>query len=173
LFHPRKPFRFLGITIQGVFPKRQELFAQKLGTLVSKELISVDELVSKINGGDATKEALPFIEQHIDRFIHTKLKEEIPLLSMFIKDSTIDGIKQSMIREIELMLPEVLRKVTDKIKTNVNVEEIVYDKVKNFSSDKLEEILYSIMKKEFVFIEVIGAVLGFIIGIVQILITYL
>ncbi len=41
LFHPRKPIRFLGMTIQGIFPKRQELFAQKLGVLVSKELISI------------------------------------------------------------------------------------------------------------------------------------
>lgn len=49
----------------------------------------------------------------------------------------------------------------------------MFEKVKNFSSDKLEEILYSIMKKEFVFIEIIGAVLGFLIGVIQILITYL
>ncbi len=173
LFHPRKPIRFLGMTIQGVFPKRQELFAQKLGVLVSKELISMDELVSKMNQGNLSNDVLPLIEKRIDHFIQVKLKEEIPLLSMFIKGSTIENIKSGMISEVESMLPEVMSKVTERIQSQVNVEQIVFEKVKNFSSDKLEEILYSIMKKEFVFIEVIGAVLGFIIGIIQILITYL
>ncbi len=173
LFHPRKPIRFLGMTIQDVFPKRQELFAQKLGVLVSKELISMDELVSKMNQGNLSNDVLPLIEKRIDHFIQVKLKEEIPLLSMFIKGSTIENIKSGMISEVESMLPEVMSKVTERIQSQVNVEQIVFEKVKNFSSDKLEEILYSIMKKEFVFIEVIGAVLGFIIGIIQILITYL
>jgi uncharacterized membrane protein YheB (UPF0754 family) len=45
--------------------------------------------------------------------------------------------------------------------------------VSNFSSDKLEEILNAIMSKEFRFVEIIGAVLGFLIGCMQILITQL
>jgi len=43
--------------------------------------------------------------------------------------------------------------------------------VEAFSSDKLEEILFSIMRKEFRFIEMIGAVLGFLIGCVQVGLT--
>ncbi|MFM7359781.1 MAG: DUF445 domain-containing protein, partial [Actinomycetota bacterium] len=35
LFHPRKPIRVLGLTLQGIFPKNQSQFAQKLGKLVS------------------------------------------------------------------------------------------------------------------------------------------
>ena len=54
-----------------------------------------------------------------------------------------------------------------KMKEEDNVQEMVYQKVVNFSSDKLEEILVSIMKKEFKFIELLGGVLGFIIGTIQ------
>ena len=50
---------------------------------------------------------------------------------------------------------------------------MVTEKVAHFSSDKLEEILVSIMKKEFRFVEIIGAVLGFVIGMLQVLITIL
>jgi uncharacterized membrane-anchored protein YjiN (DUF445 family) len=52
-------------------------------------------------------------------------------------------------------------------------EKIVIDKVAGFSSDKLEEVLNNIMSKEFRFVEIIGAVLGFIIGLLQVLITLL
>ena len=59
------------------------------------------------------------------------------------------------------------------LKTELDLEQIVIKKVAGFSSDKLEEILYQIMSKEFRFVEIIGAVIGLIIGIVQVLITNL
>ena len=51
------------------------------------------------------------------------------------------------------------------------LEQIVTAKVSGFSSDKLEEILKSIMSKEFFFVEIIGGVLGFVIGLLQVVIT--
>jgi uncharacterized membrane protein YheB (UPF0754 family) len=61
----------------------------------------------------------------------------------------------------------------DKLKHQLDLESIVTEKVSNFSSDKLEEILQAIMSKEFRFIEVIGAVLGFLIGLIQVFITWI
>ena len=49
------------------------------------------------------------------------------------------------------------------------MQRIVEEKVSGFSSDKLEEILFSVMRREFKFVEMVGAVLGFIIGVAQIL----
>ena len=48
LFHPKIEKNILGLKIQGIFPKRQKQFAEKLGTLVSKELISFKDIESKI-----------------------------------------------------------------------------------------------------------------------------
>ena len=73
--------------------------------------------------------------------------------------------------EIAEVIPGVIDSYANKLKNEVDVEAIVYEKVLNFSSDKLEEILYSIMKKEFKFIELLGGVLGFLIGIIQLCIV--
>ncbi len=171
LFHPRVEKRILGIRFQGIFPKRQKQFAEKLGQLVSRELISFDEIANKINQPGTIARALPFIEQHVDAFIHIKLKEEIPLLSMFINENTMAGIKKGIVNEIEVMFPALITQMTDGLKTDLDIEKLVVDKVTAFSSDKLEQILNAIMSKEFRFVEIIGAVLGFLIGILQLLIT--
>lgn len=171
LFHPRVPVRVLGITFHGIFPKRQQQFAEKLGTLVAKELISFDEISAKINSPATIQSALPYVEQHIDSFIKNKLSEEIPLLSMFISSGTLENIKKGIVKEVEIMFPDLMNRMTSSISKDLDVERIVVDKVKNFSSDKLEQILMSIMKKEFRFVEVIGAVLGFLIGLLQIALT--
>ena len=44
----------------------------------------------------------------------------------------------------------------------------MYEKIKAFSGEKLENMLNQIMTKEFRFIEVIGTILGFLIGLLQI-----
>jgi len=73
--------------------------------------------------------------------------------------------------EIEILLPEIITRYTDSLSQKIDIENMVTEKVASFSSDKLEDILNAIMKKEFFFVEIIGGVLGFIIGVVQVLLT--
>lgn len=96
----------------------------------------------------------------------------MPVFSMFIGDNTINKIKNVFMNEMEVLLPQIIHQYVDSHKEELDLEKIVSDKVSGFSSDKLEEILNAIMKKEFRFVELIGGVLGFIIGIVQVLITH-
>lgn len=171
LFHPKNPVKILGVTIQGIFPKRQQQFAQKLGTLVATELINFNDIAVKLKDPKQLESVTPVIEGHIDTFLRVKLQEKLPVVSMFIGDNTIGKLKDGMMEEINSLLPEVISKYADNIGQKVDVEKMVTEKVANFSSDKLEEILTAIMSKEFRFVEIIGGVLGFIIGIVQILLT--
>ena len=171
LFHPREPKKFLFITFQGIFPKRQQQFAEKLGQLVSKELISFEDIKSKLNNPAMIDKAMPHINQRLDEFLKTKLSEHIPLISMFIGNDKIEKIKGSISDELRASLPIMIENVSIEMQKELDIEKIVTDKVSAFSSDKLEEILNAIMKKEFVFVEIIGGVLGFLIGIFQIVMT--
>ncbi len=173
LFHPREPKRILGITFQGIFPKRQQQFAEKLGKLVSNEFLSFTDIEEKISSPENLKKVMPLIEQHIDEFLRYKLSDEMPVISMFIGDKTINKMKGAFMKELELIFPQLMKQFAGNLKTELDLEHIVINKVSSFSSDKLEELLYQIMSKEFRFVEIIGAVIGFIIGIVQIIITQL
>jgi uncharacterized membrane protein YheB (UPF0754 family) len=167
LFHPREPKRFLGITIQGVFPKRQRQVAEKLGQVVAKELIHFDEIAAMLKDPERLNGLTPVIEKHLDNFLHVKLKEKLPVISMFVGEGTLQKIKDGMLEEITLLLPDIINKYTDSLSSQVDIEKMVTDKVSAYSSDKLEEILQSVMKKEFAFLEIVAAVLGFLIGLAQ------
>lgn len=171
LFHPKEPKRFLFMTLQGIFPKRQKQFAQKLGATVANELLHFDEIAVRINDPESLKKVTPFIEQHIDKFLHDKLKEKLPVISMFVGEGTMQKLKEGLMEEIEVLLPQLIGKFTENLSDQINIEKIVTEKVADFSSDKLEAILVGIMSKEFRFVEIIGGILGFIIGLFQILIT--
>lgn len=167
LFHPRKPIKMPGFTIQGIFPKRQRQVAEKLGSMVARELIHFDDIAARLKDPGQLKALTPTIEKHLDSFLHVKLKEKLPVIAMFVGTGTLDKVKEGMLEEINLLLPDIINQYADSLSTQVDIERMVTEKVANFSSDKLEEILKSVMKKEFWFLELVGAVLGFGIGLVQ------
>ncbi len=171
LFHPKEPKKILGITFHGIFPKRQRQFAEKLGILVSTELISFSEIEEKITNPENIKKLLPLVEDRIDDFLRTRLSEAFPIISMFIGESTIGQLKGIFLKELESMFPDLIKSYMKNIESQLDLQKIVTEKVYGFSSDKMEMILNQIMSKEFRFVEIIGGVLGLIIGIFQVLLT--
>ena len=171
LFHPKIPKKILGITFQGIFPKRQKQFAMKLGKLVSSELLSFSDIEKKVTNPENVQKILPILETHIDTFLREKLTKEIPMIGMLIGDKTILQVKGVFIKELEELFPLLMKQYMATMNNDLDLERIVTDKVGEFSSDKLEDVLNQIMSTEFRFVEIIGAVLGFIIGLVQVFIT--
>ncbi len=166
LFHPRKEINLGIVKIQGIFPKRQKKLAEKLGELVAKELLSIDEIKRIVQDPAILHGADAIISEKINDFLTTFIKSK-PMLAMFISGDVKEQIKQTLLTEIVKMLPEMLEVMATKIEEKVDIKQIVADKVNNFSSDAMENMLYSIMASEFKFIELLGGVLGGIIGLVQ------
>ncbi len=171
LFHPREPKKILGLTFQGIFPKRQQQFAEKLGKLVSTELLSFSDIEEKITSPQNVEKLMPFVEAKVDEFLRVKLNDAFPIISMFIGENTIQQLKGIFMQELQVIFPEVINKHVKQLQSQLDLEKIVSEKVAGFSSDKLEQILNQIMSKEFRFVEIIGGILGFIIGLLQILLT--
>lgn len=173
LFHPRLPYRFLGLTIQGIFPRRQAQFAAKLGKLVSEELLSFKDLETKIASPANLQKVMPLVAEQIEQFLRVKLPAKEPMLAMFLSDKLIAQFKEIFMQELEELFPRLMGQYMGSLQEQLDLEKIVTDKVSGFSSDKLEQILLSIMSKEFRFVEILGGILGFLIGLVQVLLTRL
>jgi uncharacterized membrane protein YheB (UPF0754 family) len=173
LFHPRKPKKILWLTLHGVFPKRQQQIAESLGKIVGQELLSFGDIEKTITNPENVQKILPLAEGHIDHFLRTKLKESMPIVSMFIGDKTITQLKTVFMKELEELFPVIMKSYVSNLKNDLDLEKIVVEKIANFSSDKLEQMLNQILTKEFRFVEVIGAALGFFIGLLQIFLTLL
>jgi len=167
LFRPRKPVHLLFFTLQGIFPKRQKALAANLGQTVENELISHADFervlkdpafVSRLNGE---------IEAYGLDVIQKKLVDIHPMAAMLLTDEMMEKIRGIFLEELKKGVPDLLAKIGGSLKEAVNFKEIVRERVENFSSDRLEALLFSIMKREFRFIEWVGAALGFLIGVFQ------
>jgi len=171
LFHPRNPIKFPGFTLQGIFPKRQKQFAEKLGKLVSQELLSFEDIENQLTKSENLEKLSPLIESHLDHFLRNKLASEMPMISAFIGEKTIIKLKAVFLEELSALFPALMKQYSTQLKNDLDLEQIVVTKVASFSTDKLESLLLQIMSKEFRFVEIIGGVVGFLIGLVQVAIT--
>jgi uncharacterized membrane protein YheB (UPF0754 family) len=168
LFHPREPKKILGLSIQGVFPKRQNQIAQRLGTLVANELFSMKDIGQRIEELSTQPEAMEEVGKRIEKTIRGKLISAFPMLSMFLSDDMIEKVTNLFKGELEDFMKASASGLALKMEESIDVEALVREKVSTFSSDKVEELLIGFMEQEFRFIEKIGAVLGFFIGCVQV-----
>jgi uncharacterized membrane protein YheB (UPF0754 family) len=165
--------RIFFIPVQGVFPKRQKDFARKLGQIVSEELISVEDLTAHLKEKATSEAILNHIAQRLEDEIAAKLPRAFPMLAMFMSGDMAKKVKSFLLDEIGSLNAELIDKLSGQLEEELDVHRIVEEKVASFSSDKLEEILFSIMRREFKFVEMVGAVLGFLIGMAQVVLLSL
>ena len=171
LFYPHQPKKILGLTFQCVFPKRQAQIAEKLGDLVANELFSIKDVAQKIEDLSTQPEALEEVGKRIEKTIRGKLISAFPMLSMFLSDEMIEKVTNLFKGELEDFLRVSAQGLAVKMEESVDIQALVREKVQAFSSNKIEDLLLGFMEQEFRFIEKIGAVLGFLIGCVQVVLV--
>lgn len=169
LFHPKNEIKIFFFSLQGIFPKRQRAFAEKLGQVVSTELLTAQEVTAHLKEKATSEAVLDHIAMRLEEGIASRLPRAFPMLAMFMSSENAEKLKKVLLEQISSLNEELIDKLSGELENELDVQGIVEEKVAAFSSDKLEEILFSIMRREFKFIEVVGAVLGFFIGLMQIL----
>jgi len=173
LFHPKAEVRIFFISIQGVFPKRQKDFARKLGQIVSEELLSVHDITKHLKEKATSEAILQHIAKRLEEGITSRLPRVFPMLAMLMTGDMTEKIKKILMEQIAGLNEELIEKLSGELEDELDMHRIVEEKVSAFSSDKLEEIVFAIMRKEFKFVELVGAVLGFLIGVAQVLLLSL
>jgi len=168
LFYPREPVNLLFFKVQGIFPKRKSTLARRMARLVSEELLSMDQLKEEIDRQATQGQIKEAIEEEVDRYLQEKITGINPLLQTLISEHRRLKLRDKICGEIENFIPRITHQFFNRLDM-VNLENMVYEQVASFTSDKLENMMMSVIQKELRFIELAGAFLGFIIGVVQVL----
>ena len=170
LFHPRQQVRLLGLTIQGVIPKRQNTFAREIGKIISEELLCNDDIVRKLAANASQEKIISFLLSRFDLVLKEKLPTTGPLLSTFLSSEKLKNLREALAQELGEMMSALVIEVVENAQSDLDVQNLVEEKIRNFSVDRLEELLYKIMEREFIFVERCGAGIGFLIGLAQALV---
>lgn len=169
LFHPRRPVKILFFTVQGILPRRQPDIAMQLGRIVATDLLSSEDLVEQLTNEQSRQVYGAFIDSQSEKFIRNRLSKVVPVAGLLLRSRALARLKTAFADELMEQLPALVNNLTSSQSGALDVQQLVEDRVRAFSTDRLEKLLHDILAREFRFIELLGAVLGFIIGVLQLI----
>ncbi|WP_054697096.1 DUF445 domain-containing protein [Syntrophomonas palmitatica] len=170
LFWPRQPINLFFFELYGVLPKRRSQVASSLGQLVEEQLLSIDDLFDKINTPDVRDKIISRIMVLLRDRLNNLLPRLIPAKVVQVISETLEKILR---QEAENMVHQIIEYGRDYLTKEVQIRKIVEDKVNAFDLKQLEDMIWSVSSPELKFIEILGGVLGLIIGLVQVSIMFI
>ncbi|ABO50139.1 conserved hypothetical protein [Desulforamulus reducens MI-1] len=171
IFKPYQPVHIIGtFSIQGVVPKRRQELARSIGEVVEKELLKAEDLINQMK----SPEILNKIVDTATDSIRNMVVERIPIwVPTTIRAVILEMMGDMLNKQMPLMINQIVDQAGGSVAEKVKVAQLVEDRLNDYDIKHLEKIILTVASRELKHIEIIGGVLGFIIGLVQVLIIHL
>lgn len=173
IFHPVKPVSLGLFTLQGAFPRQQQRLGEQLGKMVSEQFFSFEDIRTKLTDPEKISAIKPHVEEHLEHFLRKKLPETMPMISMFIGDSTILQIKTTLAAELDLLFPKLIDQYLQNVKDELDLRSIVSSRISGLSVAQVEAGLRHQAGKGLSAMGWLGAAIGFVMGCLQLLLAIL
>ncbi len=172
LFHPRRPRRILFWKWQGLIPRRQAQMAAESAEIIEREILQQHRILHEIR----KIELGPYLEQAAHKLVWERIGPQLrglPLLGGLINDNLLARFEGIAATEIKKEAEPLMERVATQFEASVSLRQLIEDNIASFDLERLEGIVNAVAKREFRTIERLGAVLGFIIGCLQVALFWL
>lgn len=171
LFRPRMPWRIGFLTVQGVIPRRRQELARAVGEVVARELLSWEQIASALNA--------PEIRTNLAFFAGQAVAERVagyPVLLPLphgLRERIAGIVAKAVTGEVDEIMAGGGPDLTAKVLASVDLAGLVEEKLDRMDWDYMESIVYSVAGRELKLIEVMGGILGAVVGLIQAIIIYI
>jgi len=170
IFRPIKPKNILGLRLQGLMPRRQAEIATSIGAVVGDHLIRHEDVVRGLDSLDMESLLLDLFESALAPKI-AELRS-LPLIGGFLTEARVDDLRKSIAKRLMEHKDTVMHKLETALEEGLDVEALVAEKIAAFPLEKLETLVLQVAAKELRAIELLGGLLGILIGIAQVALLY-
>jgi uncharacterized membrane protein YheB (UPF0754 family) len=166
LFRPRKPVRFLGMSYQGLLPRRHMQIAERAAEILEREILSKDMLREEIGRIDLK----PYLEAAVRHAVRERLGKKMKLrglINLMMDEGDLYAFERAIAAGLADQMEPLRDTVAEVIQEHVKIREIVQRRLADLDVSQFEDVVRRIAGKELRAIELWGAVLGFLIGCFQ------
>lgn len=171
LFHPRQPKRLFFWKWQGLIPRRQKQLASEAAEIIEREIMQQHMIVREIR----KIEIGPYLEEAAHKVVWERIGPQlksVPLIGSFINESTLARFEVIAVASMKEEAGPLMERVANQFEASVDLKKLIEENIAAFDIERLEAIVNEVAKREFRTIEGLGAVLGFVIGCVQVALLY-
>lgn len=164
---PTSAHAHIFLEVAGINPRRQQQLATESAEIIEREILQQHMILNEIR----KIELGPHLEGAAHQVVWERIGPQlraIPLIGGFINDSTLAKFEVIAASAMKEEAGPLIDKVATQFEASVNLKQMIEDNIAAFDLDRLENIVNQVAKREFKTIERLGAVLGFIIGCIQV-----
>lgn len=165
IFRPIKPIKIplINKEIIGLIPKRKAEIAANIGMVIEEEFLSLEDILDNIITEEDKQNVVEYIKIKVKLIINEKMSLAPSSIKNLIQGYIVDIVEVEIKNSIDDLSKDLIIKANERI----NIQKMVENKIIELDLYELEDIILKIAQKELKHIEVLGLVLGFLIGIIQ------
>ena len=166
IFRPIRPVNILGLKVQGLIGRRQGDLAKSIGDVVGDHLVQHEDIVQGFGNVDLES----MLGEVIEKGLAPKVEQlrNLPLIGGFLTPERIDDLRGAIIQGILDHKDLILERLEQAVEAGIDVQKMVREKVEAFPVERLEKLVLKVASRELRAIEILGGLLGVLIGIGQV-----
>jgi len=172
IFIPREPKKLLGfIPVHGVLHAERDQVTRDYANILANDLFSADVLLEAILNGPTSERLFAAVEKEVSAGLDAQAGFAEPLMTLAIGTKRYREVKDTIVRMVLERLPETLQEAKDYTTKTLDVENLIIDKMNKLTPDQYEAILRPVFKDDEMLMITVGAVLGFLVGELQVVLV--
>ena len=171
IFHPKKPTRILGLfTWQGLFLKRRKEVAKEYGALIASEVVTPRNILEAILRGPLSDRLYTLIQKQVKTAIDEQAGTVGRMLLYAAGSEQYTRMKQLVADRVVETLPTTLRHVEKYAGDAMDLHNTLITKMQELTEEEFEALLRPAFQQDEWILILVGAVLGFLVGELQVFI---
>lgn len=167
IFEPKNPVKFLGITIQGMFLKRQKEVSAVYSEIIEKKLINSENITDIVLHGSGSEQLLELIELHVNDAIERYVAIAQPYFALGVGSENYFRMKKLAVEQIFNSTDKYLMYAYEYTNQALNVGSDLAERMQNLSPEEFEGVLRPAYQADEWKLIVTGAILGMMAGFAQ------
>ncbi len=168
LFRPLNPVKFMGVTFQGKFISRQNEVAVDYATLIAKQLLTPANMVEHLMSGPFAEQLVDLLHRHVSQAADDQLGIARPLVLYALGSERYQEMRQLIVQRIIELIPEASKHVEAYAMDALDINDTIVRKMSLLTPVEFEGMLRPAFKEDEKTLVLCGAILGFIVGELQV-----
>jgi uncharacterized membrane protein YheB (UPF0754 family) len=174
VFAPKKPMRILGLfTWQGVFFKHRREFTDIYGELIATQVVTPSKVLAAILNGPGSDRLVGIVQRRVGQEVDSQIGVGRPLMVMAVGGGGYREVHDLVARAVTERLPETMGSLEKYAGDALEIRDTIVLKMRDMTDDDFEGLLRPVFKQDEWKLITVGAVLGFLVGELQILLVEL
>jgi uncharacterized membrane protein YheB (UPF0754 family) len=171
IFNPKQPTRYLGlVTWQGLFLKRRKEVAAEYGRLIAREVVTARNVFEAVLRGPLSDRLFHMVTKQVQRMVDEQAGLARPFVVFAVGSGKYQAMKKMVAEELMKRLPDTIQHVESYATDAMDLENTLVGKMQELSPEEFESLLRPAFQQDEWILITVGAVLGFLVGEMQVFI---